>query len=239
MKRTIAILLTAALFMALVACSAKKGEPVAETDDGQASSLAGGWTVNSEYGEAKFPEDALAALNSGLEGLAGANHVPVAYLGSQVVAGMNYAFLCRTTMVTANPVTELSIVKVYHDLEGKDEITQIKSIQIVECIGGDGGVDFDPAELVGGWSVLDACGAGLEGDVQKAFDKAMEGFAGVGYVPLACLGSQVVAGTNYAILCKATTVTANPVASLAVVTVYADLNGNAEITSVSGFDFTK
>ena len=69
--------------------------------------------------------------------------------------------------------------------------------------------------------------------------KAMEGFAGVGYVPVAMVAQQVVAGMNYRFLCEATTVLPGAETDYALVTVYKDLNGNAEITEIVRMDETE
>ena len=60
----------------------------------------------------------------------------------------------------------------------------------------------------------------------------MEGFTGVGYVPVALLSTQLVAGMNYRYLCEATTVVPDAETSYAIVTVYQDLEGNAEVTEI-------
>ena len=196
--------------------------------------VAGGWSVNTEFAQAEIPEAAQAAFDKAMEDFVGVGYTPVAYLGSQVVAGSNYAFLCTSTTVTAQPVTGLAVVVVYADLAGNAVVSDISPVTLpVE--GED--LTFPEAGMAGGWNVADAAGPALPEAVQTAFDKAMEGFAGVGYTPVAYLGSQVVAGSNYAVLCKATQVTAQPSTALAVVVLYADLEGNAEVTSVSGFDF--
>ena len=84
------------------------------------------------------------------------------------------------------------------------------------------------APLTGGYT--DAASPVLTDDVKAVFNKAVEGLTGMTYEPVAYLGSQVVAGTNYMLLCKVTTVTAEPTSDYAIVTVYQDLEGNAEIT---------
>lgn len=86
-------------------------------------------------------------------------------------------------------------------------------------------------ELAGGWTMLDVAEP-IPEEAMTAFNKAMEGFAGVGYVPAALLGTQVVAGTNYLFLCKATPVIPDPVPYWATVTVYAALDGSAEILHI-------
>ena len=72
----------------------------------------------------------------------------------------------------------------------------------------------------------------LPADAQAAFDKAVEGLVGAEYVPVALLSTQVVAGTNYCILCQITPVAPNATPTWALVYIYADLDGNAEITNV-------
>lgn len=94
------------------------------------------------------------------------------------------------------------------------------------------------ADAMAGGYVINAALAGtaLPGDAQTAFDKVMESIDGATYEPIALLGTQVVSGTNYAVLCKVTPVVTDGTSDLAVVTVYADLNGNAEIMSAEPFD---
>ena len=50
--------------------------------------------------------------------------------------------------------------------------------------------------------------------------------------PVALLSTQLVAGMNYCILCQITPVVPNPEPSWALVYIYADLQGNAEIMNV-------
>lgn len=212
-------------------------EAPSELEEPVIGQIAGGWTVSSEPAAPSIPEEAKEAFDKAVAELAGVGYEPIAYLGSQVVAGVNYGFLCRATVVSPDAEPSLCTLKVYCDLEGNATIQDIKDIAISDYTAS-GDVSFNPADLAGGWALPeDPEPAALPEDVQTAFDTALEGFAGVGYQPLAYLGSQVVAGANYAILCNATSVTAEPQSALAVVTIYADLEGGAQITSVSGFDF--
>ena len=86
--------------------------------------------------------------------------------------------------------------------------------------------------MTGGWeNILHEAGE-LPADAQAAFDKAVEGLVGAEYVPVALLSTQVVAGTNYCILCQITPVAPNATPTWALVYIYADLDGNTEITNV-------
>ena len=86
--------------------------------------------------------------------------------------------------------------------------------------------------LAGGWENVTAEAAVLPEEAQIAFDKATEKLAGASYTPVALLSTQVVAGRNYCILCQIMPVTADPAPSWALVYIYADLDGNAQITNV-------
>ena len=86
--------------------------------------------------------------------------------------------------------------------------------------------------MTGGWQNVPCEAATLPEDAQAAFDKALEGLDGAVYTPVALLSTQVVAGTNYCILCQITPVVPNPAPTWALVYIYADLQGNAEIMNV-------
>ena len=82
----------------------------------------------------------------------------------------------------------------------------------------------------GGWTISENKAAALPEEVQAAFDKAYEQFTGSDLKPVAYIASQVVAGTNYTLLCKITPVTPGAASHYAVVTVYENAGGNAEIS---------
>ena len=88
------------------------------------------------------------------------------------------------------------------------------------------GKEKAPADtpVTGGWSQVD--GAVLSDKARSAFDKAMEELVGVDYDPLALLATQVVAGTNYCLLCEATVVYPDAKPYYALVYVYEDLQGS-------------
>ena len=91
----------------------------------------------------------------------------------------------------------------------------------------------EPA-AVGGWTLNDS--GELSAEAKAAFDKAMEGLMGVNYTPVALLGTQLVSGTNYSILAEATVVYPDAQPYYAVVTVYEDLQGKAEIRNIAALD---
>ena len=95
-----------------------------------------------------------------------------------------------------------------------------------------GAVSVNAETMVGGWSPVVQEAGKLPEDAQAAFDKAVEQLDGATYTPVALLSTQVVAGINYCILCQITPVVPDPVPTWALVYIYADLQGNAEIMNV-------
>ena len=91
-----------------------------------------------------------------------------------------------------------------------------------------------PGELTGAWENPES--PVMTDEAKAAMDKALEKLVGADYKPIALLATQIVSGTNYSILCQVTPVVPDAESSFAIVHVYRDLEGNAEITEV--FDFS-
>lgn len=91
--------------------------------------------------------------------------------------------------------------------------------------------------LSGGWTP--SADPAVTEEMKALFEKGTETLTGASYIPVAYLGSQVVAGTNHAFLCQA--VTAYPGAleiapAYTMVYLYEDLSGNVTVLSIAGFD---
>ena len=83
--------------------------------------------------------------------------------------------------------------------------------------------------LLGGWEIVSHDAEELPEDAQEAFDKAEKELTGGEYTPVSLLATQLVAGTNYCILCQVTPDDAASEQKWTLVYIYADLQGNAEI----------
>ena len=86
-------------------------------------------------------------------------------------------------------------------------------------------------EVVGGWEPV--ASPEVTAEVQSLMDKALEGFTGAMYEPVAYVATQVVAGTNHLLLCTVTPVVPDATGSYAMVTLYEDLDGNVTISNVA------
>jgi len=99
---------------------------------------------------------------------------------------------------------------------------------------------FAPAFIVpddivvpsGGWIKKDEA---MNEKLTALFNKAMEGFVGVGYKPLKLVATQVVAGMNYRFLCDAKAVYPGAKTSKKLVTIFEDLDGKLSITEISDY----
>jgi hypothetical protein len=80
--------------------------------------------------------------------------------------------------------------------------------------------------MTGGWTYVES--AEITPEIKKMFEDIQAYNGDPTYIPIANVGSQVVAGTNHAVLCK---VTINGNTSLVLVYVYEDLEGNCQVTN--------
>ena len=89
------------------------------------------------------------------------------------------------------------------------------------------------AALAGGWVISED--PAITDDIRNIFDQGLDsyqtGIITVVYSPVALLGTQVVAGTNYAVLSKASEI--NQGSKWVIVYLYQDLEGNATVLSVT------
>ena len=89
----------------------------------------------------------------------------------------------------------------------------------------------------GGWEVdPEAEAVKLPEEVETAFHNATELLTGTEFTPIAYFSKQVVAGTNYQVLCRSALTTMDSSPGLQVVVIYQDLEGNAEVLNIADFD---
>ena len=89
--------------------------------------LAGGWFASDDI---ELPEEVKAAYDKAMESLVGVDYEPVAFLESQVVAGMNYRILCKSTVVCPDAQPSYTIVTIYSALDGSAEVTDIADVAL-------------------------------------------------------------------------------------------------------------
>ena len=81
--------------------------------------LSGGWAAADDP---TVTQERSELFEKALGGMVGVDYTPVAYLGSQVVAGTNHCFLCLSRVVIPDAIPKFVLVFIYEDLQGKTEI---------------------------------------------------------------------------------------------------------------------
>ncbi len=202
---------------------ANANSPVNEADveslaDNQ--TMTGGWTTAESTevtaAQKKYFKDAITPIN-------GYFFEPVALLGTQVVSGTNYVFLCKSTLDGSNASHAMKYTYIYVNLQGEAKFLGDKDVTLP---------GFDGEQKSGGWEF--AADPTVTEDVKKVVEKASSKVLGAKYEAVAYIGSQVVAGRNHMILVKSTPLTReNAPGSLILITVYEDLQGNCQITETT------
>lgn len=224
MKKLIVLALCVVTVFSLAACGQKADtqveKEITEVETQENTTMAGGW---SRAESPVVSDEMKEKLGKALDGMDGASYIPVAYLGSQIVAGTNYALLCRVAPVVPDAVETYAIVYLNETLEGE--------VSIMEIVESEKTTDI--SDMPGGWFQSES--PVVPDEVRASLEKALDGMVGATYQPIALLSSQVVQGTNYCILCEVTPVVPDAESSYALVYLYVDLDGNAELTETVDF----
>lgn len=86
--------------------------------------------------------------------------------------------------------------------------------------------------MTGAWASWTGDPTEIPDEVRASFDKAIEGLLGCTYEPVALLGTQLVSGTNYCLLCKTTVVMPDAPVSYTLVYIYQPLDGDAQLLQI-------
>lgn len=96
---------------------------------------------------------------------------------------------------------------------------------------------FAEEPLLGAWYANVEHPTEIPQDVLDAFDAATENMTGCVYKPIALLGSRVIAGMNYCLLCETTLAVPDAQPGYALVYFYDGVNGEKEILKVEEIKF--
>lgn len=117
MKQFVSLLALAALLLSCLIAPSFAEEP-----------LLGVWYANVDH-PTEIPEDVLDAFHAATESTTDYVYKPIALLGSQVVAGMNYCLLCETTLVVPDAQPSFALVYFYDGVNGEKEILKVEEIK--------------------------------------------------------------------------------------------------------------
>ena len=162
------------------------------------------------------------------------------YIGYDANAGLHYYVILPTDYPA---YAEDEEIRAEYDSLWADVDTVIESIEIVypgdEKEGDEAGhSEASPVAggypLAGGWTAAED--PAVPDEVREALTAAAGKLLGAEYEPIALLATQVVAGTNYCLLCKVTPVYPDPQSHFALVYLYMDLAGGSKILEVKDIE---
>ena len=235
MKKILIVLMAALLVLTAVACKANEQpkaaeeQPTAEAETLANEPLAGGWTPAEDF---SVTEERRAIFDKGMAVLLGVDYEPLAYLGSQVVAGKNHVFLAKGTAVTPALPVSYALVYLYEDLQGNVKLLNIADLPIVP--NEDGTLALPEEGLMGGWAYVED--PAFTDEDEAKLEAALQNQVGASYAIVAYVGEQVVAGLNRCLLVQVTPVVPDAQPHYALAYVYTDLQGGAELTRVIDLD---
>ena len=241
MKKILIVLLAALLAVAAVACKANEEPKAAAQEEANEEMnaaqeneltnepLAGGWTPAEDF---SVTDERKAVFDKGMAALLGVDYEPLAYLGSQVVAGTNHVFLVKGTAVVPTRPLSYALAYFYEDLQGNVRIMNIADLPIVP---GENGAMTPPEEgPMGAWYYAED--PAFTDEDEAKLEAALQNQVGASYAIVAYLGEQVVAGLNRCLLVQVTPVVPNARPHYALAYVYTDLEGNSSLTQVVDLD---
>ena len=136
--------------------------------------------------------------------------------------------MAMTAAVSASAFAEEAAPE-SEEVEAASEVTEVAVPEVVEAEADEEAAPdvAEDAPLLGGWEIT--ADSRVPEEALKAFAKLMAEEDGTHSTPIACLATQLVAGTNYCLLVRKAPLEPNPTYSYVLTYLYVDLKGEAEI----------
>ncbi|MBQ8092343.1 MAG: hypothetical protein IJ242_02030 [Clostridia bacterium] len=87
----------------------------------------GGWSLSENPA---MTEKDMERFDKAMEGLVGVGYTPMLCLGTQIVSGTNYCYLCRAQVVYPDAEPYYALVYIYEDLSGQASILDIQTLEL-------------------------------------------------------------------------------------------------------------
>ena len=154
--------------------------------ENNSDSLVGAYNTNLVSFSIKDNPDAMNAFEAAFpNGYNYTHYEPIALLGTQVVSGTNYLYLCKSTWTDYQENVSFVLLQIYQDFSGKSEVM--------------GSAILFPTEesREEGEDYIDNTGSYLPENIpaiQNAFNEAVKDNENVSYIPLAYIGKHTQEG---------------------------------------------
>ena len=157
-----------------------------EKAENNSDSLVGAYNTNLVSFSIKDNPDAMNAFEAAFpNGYNYTHYEPIALLGTQVVSGTNYLYLCKSTWTDYQENVSFVLLQIYQDLSGKSQVV--------------GSAILFPTEesREKGEDYIDNTGSYLPENIpaiQNAFEEAIPDDENASYIPLAYIGKHTQEG---------------------------------------------
>ena len=159
--------------------SAKEGEKE-QAENKSNSPLVGAYNTNLVSFSLKDNPDAMNAFEAAFpNGYNYTHYEPIALLGTQVVSGTNYLYLCKSTWTDYQENVSFVLLQIYQDLSGKSKVIGTAILFPTEESEEDG---EDYSYNTGSYLPENIPA------IQNAFNEAVKDNENVSYIPLAYIG---------------------------------------------------
>ena len=166
--------------------SGARTESEKEKAENNSDSLVGAYNTNLVSFSIKDNPDAMNAFEAAFpNGYNYTHYEPIALLGTQVVSGTNYLYLCKSTWTDYQENVSFVLLQIYQDLSGKSQVV--------------GSAILFPTEesREEGEDYIDNTGSYLPENnpaIQNAFTEAVLDSENTSYIPLAYIGKHTQEG---------------------------------------------
>ena len=188
---------------------------------------AGTWNVDIKLNT--MPQKIATAFTK-LNEMVGANYEFIAYLGTQVVNGINHAVLAKQTILTGKDTDNIVLVIINEKTGDANTPVVVNIERIIEGSEGFGGTEI----YCDTWNITK--------EVWDVWDNAFNTFVGIKIEPETLLATKVTKGTNYMLLAEVSSID-NKNDKKAVVVTINDLVNSVDIKNILvqntfGYSFT-
>lgn len=190
--------------------------------------IVGGWDIDIPINQIDLPDHAQEVFEKATSNYKEMKLTPVSLIGTQIVSGTNYMYLCKGEKDSS---TKWVFVTIYNDASNNVEIKNVKYFNLNDYVNVNSESNYQ--QTLGGWSVNNNIETKLDDEIQEVFDKAVKDNEKMTYKPIALLGEQVVAGTNYAVLAVGENKENTSIHSINLLTIYNELDGTSTLVSSS------
>ena len=135
--------------------------------------------------------------------IVGARYEPIAYLGKQLVNGVNHAVLAKQTLFTSEEIVRV-VLMLFNEKEMNCTLYAIETV--LDCGGALGGWSIDPTQI-----------KDLPEETVDAIATGVYNWIGAEILPVVYLGSKVTNGVNHIFVATVTPVVPNAKASVKLI----------------------